>query len=76
VARVLGRRRPHLEMSRRVTIAATVGTDLMQRWLPGRLHYPAERDLGVRARPFEESIRDTIGWLVEAGHLPEKYRPR
>ena len=36
---------------------------------------PAERDLGVHARPFEESVRDTIAWMVDAGRLPEKYRP-
>ena len=36
---------------------------------------PAERDLGVTPRPFEETIRDTIAWLVEAGRLPAKYHP-
>ena len=32
-------------------------------------------ELGVSARPFEDSIRDTIAWMVEDGRLPEKYRP-
>ena len=30
------------------------------------------RDLGVTARPITESLRDTVRWLVEAGHLPAK----
>ncbi len=37
---------------------------------------PARRDLGVVPRPFEETIRDSIDWLVDAGHLPGRYRPR
>lgn len=37
---------------------------------------PARRDLGVVPRPFEETIRDSIQWLVDAGHLPSRYRPR
>jgi nucleoside-diphosphate-sugar epimerase len=36
---------------------------------------PAEQDLGVHARPLEDSLRDTLTWLVDAGHLPAKYRP-
>ena len=36
---------------------------------------PAEQELGVRARPLEESLRDTLTWLVETGHLPARYRP-
>jgi len=36
----------------------------------------AQRDLGVSPRPFADSIRDTISWMVDAGHLKEKYRPR
>jgi nucleoside-diphosphate-sugar epimerase len=36
---------------------------------------PARVELGVTPRPFDESIRDTITWLVDAGHLPERYRP-
>jgi nucleoside-diphosphate-sugar epimerase len=35
----------------------------------------AEHELGVHARPLEESLRDTVTWLVDAGHLPAKYRP-
>ena len=30
------------------------------------------RDLGIEARPLDESLRDTIRWLVEAGHLKAK----
>jgi nucleoside-diphosphate-sugar epimerase len=36
----------------------------------------AEQDLGVHARPLEESLRDTLAWLVAAGHLPAKYGAR
>lgn len=32
-------------------------------------------ELGVTPRPFAESIRDTVAWMVDAGHLKEKYRP-
>ena len=35
----------------------------------------AEQELGVHARPLDESVRDTLTWLVDAGHLPEMYRP-
>lgn len=35
---------------------------------------PAEHELGVQARPLEESIRDTVMWLVDSGHLPARYR--
>lgn len=31
------------------------------------------KELGVEARPLEESVRDTITWLVEAGHLEPKH---
>ena len=36
---------------------------------------PARRDLGITPTPFEQSVRDEIEWAVDAGHLPEKYRP-
>lgn len=32
-------------------------------------------ELGVEPIPFDQSIRDTIAWMVEDGRLPEKYRP-
>jgi dihydroflavonol-4-reductase len=34
------------------------------------------RDLGVAARPFEETLRDTILWLVDFGVLKPKYAGR
>jgi nucleoside-diphosphate-sugar epimerase len=37
---------------------------------------PARRDLGLTPRSLLDSLRDTITWLVDAGHLPAKYRPR
>ncbi len=30
-------------------------------------------ELGVAARPFDDTMRDTLRWLVEAGHLKPKY---
>jgi nucleoside-diphosphate-sugar epimerase len=33
---------------------------------------PALDALGIELRPTEESITDTVRWLVEAGHLPAK----
>ena len=36
---------------------------------------PARVELGLRPREFDDTIRDTIGWLVDAGHLDERYRP-
>jgi nucleoside-diphosphate-sugar epimerase len=36
----------------------------------------ARRELGITPRPFEETVRDTIEWMVAAGRLPERYRPR
>lgn len=96
VSRVIGRRRPHIDMPGVVAIGGGRLTDAMQRHLPsGWARYPADheasalaargalfdsspttKDLGVAARPFEDSIRDTVAWLVDAGHLPTKYRPR
>ncbi len=37
---------------------------------------PARRELGITPRPFEQTVRDTIEWMVDAGHLSERYRPR
>lgn len=34
------------------------------------------QELGVTARPFEETMRDTLLWLVEAGHLKPKFAGR
>jgi len=30
-------------------------------------------ELGVQARPFDDTMRDTLLWLVESGHLKAKY---
>jgi nucleoside-diphosphate-sugar epimerase len=30
---------------------------------------PSERELGVKFRPAEDSVRDTVAWLKAAGHL-------
>ena len=36
---------------------------------------PARLEFGLRPRVFDDTIRDTITWLVDAGHLGERYRP-
>jgi hypothetical protein len=33
----------------------------------------ATEELGIVARPFEETARDTLLWLIEAGELAGKY---
>jgi nucleoside-diphosphate-sugar epimerase len=37
---------------------------------------PARTELGVQPVPFEQSVRDTVAWLVESGRLPARYGPR
>ena len=36
---------------------------------------PALAELGITLRPVEESLRDSLRWLVEAGHLPASAAP-
>ena len=95
LADIQGRRRPYLTMPRTVAIATTVPVNAVQRWFPGRAHYPvdveaievlardtrfddtpARTELGVEPVPFEQSLRDTLAWLVEAGRLPRRFAPR
>jgi dihydroflavonol-4-reductase len=90
----IGRRRPHVSLPAWAVPAATAPIDALQRLLPRRWRYPADREgaelgvrntrfdtspaeqeLGVQPRPMEESLHDTLTWLVDAGHLPAKYRP-
>jgi dihydroflavonol-4-reductase len=33
---------------------------------------PSLRSLGIALRPTEETVTDTLRWLVEAGHLTGK----
>jgi nucleoside-diphosphate-sugar epimerase len=37
---------------------------------------PATADLGVTTRPFGDTVRDTLEWMVDDGRLPPRYRPR
>ncbi len=37
---------------------------------------PARTELGVQPVPFEQSVRDTVAWLVESGRLPARYGPK
>ena len=37
---------------------------------------PARTDLRITPRAFEETVRDTLTWLVDAGHLPARIRPK
>ena len=43
---------------------------------PGADASGTERDLGMKFRPKEETLRDTIHWLWKAGHLPAKIAGR
>lgn len=36
---------------------------------------PARTELGIVPRPWQETVDDTITWLVDAGRLPGRYRP-
>jgi dihydroflavonol-4-reductase len=93
VGTAIGRRRRHVSLPAWAVPAATAPIDVLQRILPTRWRYPADREgaelgvrntrfdttpaeqeLGVQARLLEESLRDTLTWLVDAGHLPAKYR--
>jgi dihydroflavonol-4-reductase len=95
VATAIGRRRPHVTLPARLVPVVAAPIDALQKRLPRRWRYPADREageagardtrfdttpaeqeLGVHARPLEESVRDTLEWLVDSGHLPSKYRPR
>ena len=37
---------------------------------------PARTELGITPRAFEDTVRDTLTWLVDAGHLPARLRPK
>jgi hypothetical protein len=37
---------------------------------------PARTELGVEPVPFEQSLRDTLAWLVDDGRLPRRFGPR
>lgn len=37
---------------------------------------PATDELGVVARPFDESLADTLRWLAQSGQLPRRYLGR
>jgi hypothetical protein len=36
---------------------------------------PARRELAVQPRNWDDVVADTLTWLVDAGHLPARYRP-
>jgi dihydroflavonol-4-reductase len=95
VSTAIGRRRRCLTMPARVATTSAAGIDAVQRHLPARWRYPADRegaeilvrstrlddeparrDLGIEPISLLDSIRDTVAWMVDAGHLPERYRPR
>lgn len=37
---------------------------------------PARVELGIDPRPFSVSVRDTISWMTQSGHLPARFGPR
>lgn len=51
------------------------GVDMLER--DTRMHdLPARTELGVEPMPFEQSLGDTLQWLVDSGRLPARYAPR
>jgi nucleoside-diphosphate-sugar epimerase len=87
---VTGRRLPAATMPPKLLIAAAL-PGYLTGWsfLPGAVEgirtaacaNPADasattRELGVKARPLAESVRDTVRWLVEAGHIEPKHAGR
>ena len=36
---------------------------------------PARTELGIEPRAFRDTVRETVSWLVDAGHLPARLRP-
>jgi nucleoside-diphosphate-sugar epimerase len=94
-AQLTGRRFPHLVLPGSVLGPATQLIDTLQRRLPQRWHYPADREgteiirrntrfdvtaageeFGIQARPFADTIADTIRWLVRSGRVPARYAGR
>lgn len=83
---VTGRRLPAVPVPARVAGAASVpGALTGWWWLPRGAEGPrlagyrnttdssrTTQELGVTARPFAEALRDTVRWLVEAGHVSRK----
>jgi dihydroflavonol-4-reductase len=39
-------------------------------------HSATVEDLGITGRPLEESMRDTVRWLVDAGHIKASHAGR
>lgn len=95
VSAAIGRRRRCVTLPPSLALASTGPIDAVQRRLPARWRFPADREgaeilvrdtrlddtparreLGIEPLPLLDSIRDTVAWLVDAGHLPERYRPR
>jgi hypothetical protein len=37
---------------------------------------PARTEFGLEPRPFGDTVRETVAWLVDAGHLPRRLGPR
>ena len=37
---------------------------------------PLQRDSGIRWRPLEHTMRDTIQWLIAEGHLDQRWAPQ
>jgi nucleoside-diphosphate-sugar epimerase len=88
--RVTGRRLPAVTVPAGMASAASVpGALTGWWWLPRGAEGPrlagfanttdssrTTADLGVSARPFAEALRDTVRWLVEAGHVSRRQAGR
>jgi hypothetical protein len=36
---------------------------------------PLQQETGVQWRPFEDTLRDTLSWLIAEGHLDQRWAP-
>lgn len=51
------------------------GVDMLER--DTRMHdQPARSEFGIEPVPFDQSLRDTLQWLVDSGRLAARYGPR
>jgi dihydroflavonol-4-reductase len=95
LARLTGRRFPHLAVPGALLGPFSRGFDALQRRLPPGWRFPADHEgvelvrrdtkmdnsparteLGIQARPLDETFRDTTLWMVRSGRLPARYAGR
>jgi dihydroflavonol-4-reductase len=95
VSAAAGRRLPHVILPGPIIGPSVALIEAVQRRLPQRWHYPADREgveivrrdtrfddsaarteFGLTPVPFQQTITDTVRWLVESGRVPPRRAPR